>query len=159
MQSQSFGESTVYFDDSHLPVLIVTFMGTTNLQACEWFGARYGEVLEAAHARGEKVVSISDASRANRPPPEVRRFFAEWMGTIPDHLNEATLASIAVITNPLMRGAMTAIGWINEDVRDVVSVPSLEQGIERAMAMLDAAGVPRPTGLDAASYRVPSAAG
>lgn len=155
MQTREFGEARVTFDDRFLPVLIVTFEGANTVEASEWFGARYVEVLERAHARSEKVVSISDASRAERPGPEVRRFYAEWMATIPQHLQDTTLGSIAVITNPLMRGAMTAIGWINEEVRNVESVASLEDGIRLALEKLDSVQAARPDGLQPAEYRAP----
>ncbi len=152
MESKTFGSARLTFDDRFLPVVVVTFSGTNNLEACRWFAARHTEVMRAALNGGERIVLITDARRVVRPSPEVRRFFAEWSSSIPPELHAVSLGSVSVVDNPPLRGALTAVSWISARARKVVAVPTMEEAVALAFELLDAAGVPRPVGLRATDY-------
>lgn len=155
MRRLESGSSIIYLDDRFFPVVISTWVGTANLENCEAFAAWHTEQLERAIAAGLHMVSISDSARAERPPPVVRRFFADWTAKWDEEAGDR-VTSIAVITNPLLRGAMTAIGWIRPEVQRVVTVPDVREALARAIEILEEHGQPAPAGLDPDTYVSPA---
>ncbi len=150
------GNATVIVDDRYLPVLISVWSGQANMETARWFKAENQTQMEAIVARGQPYVMISDASNAERPQPAVRKYFAELSDDAVEGSEALSLGNYVVITNAVIRGALTAIGWISERAARMTSVASMQEAIERALADLDAAGVPRPPGLDPATYRPPA---
>ena len=130
--------------------------GKSGLDAAKWHNELQREELDALAAKGQKLISISDATQAERPSPEVRKYWAESLAETTPERDAATLATYVVINSAVMRGVMTAIGWLSERARAIKSVSSLSDAIRDALADLDAAGIPRPAGLDPDSYTPPA---
>ncbi len=145
----------IFVDSRHYPVIIATWIGTANLDTCAWFADWYDGQLERATKAGEKIVSISDTLDAQRPPPEVRKFFADWMNRRGDDGDDATVGSIAIIPNPLMRGALTAVGWVNEKARAVKAVATMSDAIHSAHAAFEDRGHQTPS-IDTDTYVRPT---
>jgi len=154
---RQFSEMRVTFDDRYAPVIITLFKGRADLDTARWTTEVQRQATLDAMANGHKIVNISDATHAERPPPQVRRYWADTLKKAGPKALDGTLSSYVVIANPLMRGVMTAIGWLAEEVRMVRSVPTLSEAIRRGLEDLDAAGVPRPEGLSPETYVPPSA--
>ena len=109
------------------------------------------EVIE----RGRKeqgYLMITDADRAARPPPEVRRLVAQLTDEIPDDAKELSMGGYLVITSALVRGAVTALQWMTREKWITTQVGSMADAIHRAFIDLDKAGHRRPRGLDPNAY-------
>lgn len=128
------GPSTIYCDARLFPVVLTRWVGTATLRNSERYAEWFIEQAKRAVGQGGRIVSISDASEAQRPPPEVRRWFSEWL-VDPLAGLEVVSHPVVVIQSPLMRGAMTAIGWFAPKVRQVLVVESLDAAVEKALAI------------------------
>jgi hypothetical protein len=156
LEHRRIGDSLIYLDARYFPTIITTWVGTANVENCEWFASWYDAQIDRAIAEGVKIVSISDTLDASRPPPEVRKFFADWMDRLGDRADEGSLQSIAIIPNPLMRGALTAVGWVNPKARLVKGVASLSDALHSAQAAYESRGLAAPP-LDLDHYERPNA--
>lgn len=145
------GSAEVVFDDSLSPILIATWWGQATDTTIDAFHAWVGRHVEAARVRGEKLALINDSIDAERPTPEGRRKF------IATTLDASVLIALpTVVTNPLVRGAMTAVGWVlGERMKAVTSWPTLADAFEHARATLLDAGVRPPPASRLASYARP----
>jgi hypothetical protein len=152
------GDSVIYVEDKFFPVIIATWEGTADVGNCMAFAAWHERQVDRASREGARLISISDSAHAQRPPPTVRKFFAEWMARLESEPDDPTLAIIVVVTNALMRGALTAIGWVRPEVSEMVVVPDIGSAISNALALLASANYPAPAGLDPATYRSPAQA-
>ena len=144
-------------DDRYAPVLISIWRGRSELENVKWHWAEHNAIIEEFVRRGQRFVLVSDASEAERPSPTVRKFFADSSDASPKEWADFTLANYVVFTSAVMRGTLTAISWVSERAARIKTAASVQEAIERALADLDAAGIPRPAGLDPANYRPPPA--
>lgn len=131
-------------DDQYGPVIISTFIGHTDVDGAGWHERVHLELIRK-HSQGQKrVVSISDATQARRPSAEARKFWAESAKRTSEASEEMVLATLVVINNPVIRGAITAIGWMSEAVRAVEPFSTLNAAIAEARARLAGAGFVAP---------------
>lgn len=138
-------------DARHWPVVIATWVGNADLDSVRKFFDWNHEVIDKA--RGEKgYVIITDADRASRPPPDVRRLVAQLTDAMPADSTALNVGNYIVITSALVRGALTAMQWISRDRWATVQVASMAEAISRAFLDLDQAGIRRPTTLDPNAY-------
>jgi len=146
----------VVIDDRYAPIIITTFLGETNLELGHWFAETHKKILLSHAALGRRVVTINDATWAQKPSPEMRRFWAEMADRSSESMKAATLATFLVVNSPLLRGAITAIGWLTPALRDLESYASVDDAIREGMARLLRADLPTPklTG----SYQLPETA-
>lgn len=142
-------------DDRYLPLVISVWRGQANMETAQWHGGQHTEVVQELVGRGQKFVLINDASDAERPPPAVRKYFAEYAEAGSDEEEALGLATIVVLSSPVMRGALTAVGWVSERAARIDTAATMRAALERGLKALDAAGVPRPEGLDPANYTPP----
>lgn len=141
-------------DDRHYPILIVTWIGEATVPLVRTYQQWQTAQAERARASGIKLVSLTDGSRATRPGANVRKAFAD--GEIPGH--DIMIKSVVVVTNPLIRGAITAVRWLmGESFGDVELVESNAIAIERCLETLDQHGIARPSRLSPTTYEPPAA--
>jgi hypothetical protein len=147
------GESTVFLDDDHLPILVVTWFGPATVTNVKRFYAWGTERVAKASAAGNLLVMINDALDAGRPGPEARDAFARHQLA-----TEVMIAAPVVITNPLVRGAMTAVGWLLGDrMKGVTPCATIEEAFDVAIKALAQRGVKIDKGA-LAGYRRPALA-
>jgi len=92
-------------DRSRAPLIVVTSQG---LITDAEFDVYLAELSDVAATVGRRAL-LFDATDAARPPASQRQKQAEW---IKDHRSSGTVAIAFVITNPIVRGALTAILWL-----------------------------------------------
>lgn len=155
MVARQFGTAAVTFDDRYEPIFVTTWQGLTTIEAAKWGLEQQGLVAAELARRGRRMVAVSDATGVEGATPEVRRYFAQHADTLARTNGDTLLASYVVLANPLVRGVFTAVGWLSETARRVRTAATVSEALERALADLDAAGIPRPTRLDPATYRKP----
>jgi len=134
----------IVIDDRYAPILITTFFGETNLELGKWFEEMNKKITLSQAAHGRRLISISDATAASKPSPEMRRFWADLSNNSSESMKNATLGTFIVIDNAVLRGAITAIGWLSPALRDLESFSTVDDAIREAMARLIKARLPLP---------------
>ena len=129
--------STIVLDDARAPVLVATWSGTATVRNVERFYAWARDQASLARKSGALLVMVSDAIDAGRPGADVRQAFAtEQMES------DIIIASPTVITNPLVRGALTAVGWLLGDrMKGVTAWSTLDEAFAEARRALAERGV------------------
>lgn len=132
--------SAVVFDDSSWPVIIVRFPPScTDAE----FDA-YLDGLKSRLLRGDRTCTIMDAREAGLFPPVQRKRQADWLATNRALLLKAQVGTAFVITNPVVRGVLTAITWIQPMPSEHTVVATMAEAERWAWAQLRKAGVTRP---------------
>ncbi len=148
--------SSVVVDSRAWPIVIATWFGPPTEALVDWYFDAHAQVLDRARTRRERLVLITDTFATERPSATARKRIADRTAAQPEDVPLLTLASYIVIQNALIRGAVTALGWILPALAESDTVDSIEAGIDGGLAALDAAGVPRPHDFSAQRYRRPS---
>jgi len=101
--------SGIHVDVSRAPIIVVRFGRT-------WTDADFDAYLDAMEtavlSRREATVTILDAQVAMTTPATQRRKQAAWLEKNEAVLRRYSLGTAFVITNPVVRGVLTAILWI-----------------------------------------------
>jgi hypothetical protein len=144
---------SVLIDETFSPVVIVSFYGVITKKLLLEFVAWYREYLGSLRP-SQKFVMINDPRGVPTHSPTLRKIAAEEMQKFAASMKMHNLHNILIIDNALLRGAITAIGWlINKDVG--YAARDMHDAITVALRALTSAGLPLPVGLEATSYRAP----
>lgn len=149
------GVTSIVIDERMKPVLITTWFGEATVKIIDeyfdWNDAR----MARARATGERLVIMSDTHLIDRPTPMVRKRIAErTKASSPDYA-KATIGSVIVIENALVRGAVTALGWILPSLSESRFVASIDEGVDYCQTLLEKEGLRPPPGFSRATYRRP----
>lgn len=116
----------VFLDDEHFPFLVVSWVGVGVVDHAKAYVEWAARMADRADPDTTLMI-INDATRAGRPGPEFRKFFSDFLGT--PH-GQALLTTdnltLVVLDNPLVRGALTAVGWMAPAVRKMRVTSSLK---------------------------------
>lgn len=134
-------------DARYMPIYITCWRGKPTVEAAKWHAEQVDELIAEVDAEYPRVLPIDCATLCDRPGADVRRYFAERLGNIPQRTIDAVIENYAVIPNAMLRGALTAIGWLNERAKAIKSVATFDAALTGAFATLDANGIQRPDGL------------
>jgi hypothetical protein len=143
-------------DLRHFPVQIGTFFGESTERLARAYFEWSNEVASEVIARGQKYVLVSDNTSALRPPATVRKLVSELIDAGPEGQTDALLATFVVFDSALVRGAVTAMQWLSNREWRLTTAATVHEAIERALLVLDAAGLARPPGLSPATYVAPA---
>ncbi|HSU42350.1 MAG TPA: hypothetical protein VLJ38_22365 [Polyangiaceae bacterium] len=143
----------VIVDNRYGPLIVSTFVGEVELSQGLWYERTILDVIGREAAGGRRVVSIHDASRVTKTSAEMRRFWADLSARHSATLESRTLANVIVVSSPLMRGVLTAVGWMNPKVAALKLFPTLDTAVAEAQKLLRAAGT--PVTIPAGGYRLP----
>lgn len=135
-------KGVVIVDNRYAPLIVSTFSGEVELDQGLWYERVSLELIGREATAGRRVVSIHDASRVTRTSAEMRRFWADMSARNSATLESRTLASVVVVSNALMRGVLTAVGWMNPKVAALKLFPTLDAAVADAQKLLQAAGTP-----------------
>jgi hypothetical protein len=121
----------------YFPVVLVELSGGTE----EEFRAMFAELHEA------NVKSLRDKSwhtlivlARKVPSAAERKLIAEFSNRVPIE-ERRTCVAVGVITNPLLRGTMTALLWLIPGLPLLVPAPDAASAVDVARKHLDKAGV------------------
>jgi hypothetical protein len=148
-------QGTIVVDDRYAPLIVSTFLGEVDLSQGLWYERIVLGVITREATGGRRVVSVHDASRATRTTAEMRQFWADMSARNAATMESRTLANLVVVTNPLMRGVITAVGWMNPKVASLKIFPTLDAATTDALRLLREAGT--PAALPPGGYRLPHA--
>jgi len=139
------------------PVLVATWFGTATVEAIERYAAWLDGMAVRASAEGTKVVILGDTtSLEDRPGPEVRTAMAAAIEGLQARNPGCILGGSTIVAEPVMRAVLLMVLALTRRKLDMKPVKDFAHGLERTFALLDEAGIPRPAGLDVASYERPA---
>lgn len=146
---------SVALDDRTYPVVFATWVGAADEKTLRAFFAWNDEILRRA-TREQRVFSmITDATRAGRPDAAARALIAELTKKMQqDHVaaDPYRVVGPVVVDNPLVRGALTAVGWIMGTNLETEYAESCEAAIRTVQARFETRGARWPAGLTPSGY-------
>lgn len=152
------GSSAIALDATWYPVLFTTWFGTANDRTIreyfDWTNAQLRRIEKEQRAYS----MIVDADSADRPAPQIRSLLAELTAEqtrVHAAARAMRVGTFVVMTNPMLRGALTAIQWLTASRIETEYAPSCAQAITLTEERLVARGSALPTGLSSAAYRRP----
>lgn len=141
------GESELFLDDALAPILVATWVGPATLALVAKFHRWTEEQTAVAKREAKPVIMVNDGTAAGRPSADVRRAFAEH-----EFDPEVEFRSFVVVVNPLVRGAVTAIGWLVGDSFDVVICKTVADALEQAAGYARSVNLIMPPDTELARY-------
>lgn len=123
-------------DDTDFPLLRIVFAGSPSDDDVRAYFEAYDRVL----ARRQRYALLFDASRAE-PSPTLQRRKAEFLKQRASVLGALCLGGAYVITSPVVRGALSAVFWIQPLPYAHVVVPTVAEGEAWCRRRLDDAGL------------------
>lgn len=144
-----------FHDGRYFPVVVSTWLGEIDPQSISRFYAWTDTVLDRAERADTSFVLVLDALELRRPSGSIRRRFQQESNARIDRLERRQAGTVVATRNPVVLGVVSAISWMIRGGVRVTSAGSNEAAIERALGVLERAGVPRPDGLDPRGYTRP----
>lgn len=132
--------AAIEIDDARWPLLVVRFTGTSTDAEFDGYLARLGSFV----ARRQDFALILDASRAGATPPLHRKKQAEFMAREEVRLRKHSAGTAFVITSALVRGALTAIFWLQPMPSEHTIASTYEEAEQWAVQQLRRRGVEVP---------------
>jgi hypothetical protein len=135
-------------DSQHWPVNIVTVQGIPGVPVEHAAIEQICNVLHAFTQRKEPYANIVDLTRCPDIPAIERQFVADNFKARHSDYEPYLVAVAVVIASPVMRGVLTAIGWIQPYPCPIEFVPRVSQAASTLTRLLARRGVDWP-GFDA----------
>jgi hypothetical protein len=148
--------SAIVIDDSARGIVIATWFGEPTVALVDRYFDWHATYLDRLRKERGRFVTITDAFATARPSPSARKRIAERMDALGPDVQELTVASYVIFESALIRGVITALAWLHAPLAETIAVASPALAIGAALRDLDAAGIPRPTNLSAATYKRPA---
>jgi hypothetical protein len=141
-------------DNRFYPIVLAQIHGGWAEDTIDYYFLRWRNPLaEHAHSEGKAIIVIFDLT-ASKPPSAILRKRA---GDYAQHDKDQVgfLKSIMIVTNPLIRGIITAINWLAGDV-PIALVKSVPDALRMAVEQMAKSGIEHPK-VDPDTYQFPPA--
>ncbi|MBL8741494.1 MAG: hypothetical protein JNK04_10385 [Myxococcales bacterium] len=134
--------SDIIVDESCFPLVFLTFPPQVDAEMVTKFCARYDRMLD----RGRPFANVTDVTLVTeRPAATIRKQLAEWSRSNDARMVKLSRGDARVVRSSLIRGAMTAVGWLHKPKTPEEWFSSKEDAIAWAIKQLDDARVPIPS--------------
>lgn len=137
------GDCSVVLDFRALPIVFSTWTGVPDIGLVDAYFAAQTEASLLLRSRGDTMVMISDCRAMGRATPTTRQRIAEHTVAQRDLYNQTMLGSCSVFSSALVRGVVTALGWLDPGMR-VPTFATLEAALAWANETIVAAGLVAP---------------
>lgn len=107
----------VVLDATTLPIVVATWAGRADESLVDRYFEELRELLEALEGRGTQALMLTLTERAGQPSAVTRHRITEHTLALRDQLERVFFANAVVVENPLIRGALTALGWVDPSLR------------------------------------------
>lgn len=145
----------IAMDDTYFPVIVATWVGAPTEKSVRVYFAWLHEQLTRALRERSPMVNITDAGPAKNPSPDVRRLIAELTKKLEDAgADKKAVTAYVVIENAVIRGVMTALGWLHGNMA-AVHVASCTEALQLGIRDLSRARKAAPSGLDPTKWKRP----
>ena len=149
-------EVALHLDARWFPVLVATWFGVPTVRAVERYAVWLDQMGSRAAAEDTRLVIVGDTTRLEeRPGPDVRTAMAAAIEGLHARHPGRFLGGSTIVASPVMRAVLLMVLALTRRVLDMRPVKDLEHALARTFELLDATGIPRPAGLDAATYQSP----
>ncbi len=146
---------SVALDDRTFPVVFVTWIGVADAATLRPFFEWNAQILRRAVKERRPFSMITDATLAGRPDAAARSIIAELTQQMQRNHADADPYRVLgpiVVDNPLVRGALTAVGWIMGNGLEVEYADSCPSAITLVQKRFEDRKADWPTGLTARGY-------
>lgn len=140
----------VVLDATRLPIVVATWSGEADIKLVDGYFYELRGLLDALERSGRQALMLTLTEFAGRPSPVARQRITEHTTALRGQLSRVFFANAVVVHNPVIRGALTALGWIDPDLR-VPYLPDLETARKWAQAQLATLQLEFPPGALAAT--------
>lgn len=140
---RTFGPMTmraIDHDESAFPLVVVTWTGLASDADFESFFAEQKKLL----AKNLPYVQIADATNAKVMSSMQRRMIAEFSSETSSDAARLCKGTVVIISNPIVRGGMTAVLWIAKLSYPLEVVATFEEALVVAGRWAREAGLKIP---------------
>jgi hypothetical protein len=125
--------------DTHpFPIVVVTFHDQWSSPDLVWLFCEF----ELLFKRGQRYALVIDTTRANNPPNLVeRKLITDWENVNAEAIVRCNVGTSVVFTSALIRGSLTALGWLVHRKKPVVYLPSTHEAARWCVERLREADV------------------
>jgi hypothetical protein len=133
------GTAKLILDGRYSPYVLHKFTGAPDMTLMKtYFDFRDRHHEYEQKVNGRAAILIVDITDASAPPSTVRKF----AGELASNDVKRGLLTVLVVTNPLLRGVMTAIVWIaGSDNLKLEYANNLNKGVQIARGMFESRGL------------------
>jgi hypothetical protein len=131
-----------YFDYSYFPIITIYYVGTFSDEIIHQAYALRELSSRAAHEQKTGVVVVMGVDEARVPPATTRKLAGEYAKR--DKTEVGYIRGVNVVTNRLMRGALTAVTWLTGDASSPLWATSYVDGVAKAKEIYESQGLPLP---------------
>jgi hypothetical protein len=110
-------------DESGFPLIIATFRGPATPERTAAYFAR----LDVWFRRNQRFATILDLAGGDMPTPAHRKVIAEHLAPRQVALAKRCIGLAVVISSSLVRGAVTAVAWLQPPAYPLEIVANLEE--------------------------------
>jgi hypothetical protein len=146
---------SVGLDDRTYPVVFATWVAAADATTLRAFFAWNDEILKRAKKERRVFSMITDATRAAGPDAAARALIAELtkeMQRKHPEIDALRIVGPVVVDNALVRGALTAVGWIMGTSLETEYAASCADAIALVKSRFEQRGAAWPDALDAKKY-------
>jgi len=137
-------------------VLLVTWFGEPTSTVVDVYAEWMTAQARQARDTQTRFIIIGDTTRVDgRPSPDMRRLMAQALQDVQDVAGDSLLRIFTVIDSALLRTVINMTMYLMRQKLPFSSARSIDDALSRALALLDEFGIPRPDGLDPATYEPP----
>jgi hypothetical protein len=137
------GQGEIVVRTERWPLLEVTFSGTVDGPT---FDAYLDDLTRAIRFRAGPRVLLMDATTCGYVSASARKKQADWMRDHDEETRAVTAGIAFVLPSPWLRGALTAILWLQPLNCPHAVAPDVDKGLKRCRAWLDSHGLDIPNG-------------
>ena len=121
------------------PIVVATFHDQWSSPDLVWLF----EEFELLFKRGRRYALVIDTIRASNPPNVVeRKLITDWENVNAEAIVHCNVGTAVVFTSALIRGSLTALGWLVHRKRPLVYLPSTSEAGRWCVERLREADVP-----------------
>ena len=122
-------------DTRYFPLVVLKLPGCPSEIGAKRYYEWLWDMTRYAAAQGQKLVVINDFSKAEMPPPVVRKYMAEEAAKIQQH--EGFGHWVPILPNTLIRGLATALVWMSggNEKKQAHFTGSVREAIKKAKGL------------------------
>lgn len=124
-------EGSIRVSEESWPVVLIEYQGLVTAAMIEATFRTYAQLAQRAQASGERIAWLSDLSEFNplRTNAAARKRAGKVLAELQPTIADATVAEARVSTSTIVRGVMTAVGWLAHEPWPVKIVGSRSEGM------------------------------
>ena len=123
----------IQLDTEAFPLVVMTVHDQWAAEDLRWMFGEFERVLQAQ----KRFAVIIDTSRAHNPPSaDERKLITDWENASAEAIERCNVCPAVVFASALIRGSLTALGWLVRRKRPLVYVPTRREAARFCMERL-----------------------